>query len=250
MKRTYQKNYSDIKKEMYDIEDREKKAKTMVAVLEDYYSSHSIREKSVLDIGASTGIIDNYLARYFQSVTGVDIDDKGVKYAASTYKKDNLTFLVGDAMDLQFQANSFDIVICSQVYEHVPDAFSMMNEIYRVLKPGGVCYFAATNRLKLVEAHYHLPFLSILPRFLAHIYIRLAGKASFYHEMHFSFWKLKNLVKKFKRIDYTKELIENSDKFETSYLFTKGSLKAKIAIFIVQYATWLCPGYIWLLKKE
>ena len=91
-------------------------------------------------------------------------------------------------MNLPFGDESFDIVICSHVYEHVPDPERMFDQIHRVLKPGGVCYFSAGNRLMWNEPHYDLPLLSVLPRPLAHLYIRLAGKADRYHEKHLTYW--------------------------------------------------------------
>ena len=69
----------------------------------------------------------------------------------------------------------------------------MMEEIRRVLTPGGVCYFAAGNRLTLMEPHYHLPLLSILPKTIGHIYVRLAGKANSYYETHLIIWGLRRL---------------------------------------------------------
>jgi len=152
-------------------------------------------------------------------------------------------------MNLKFQDNSFDVVICVQIYEHMPNANQLMLEIYRVLKPGGICYFAAGNRLNIKEPHYNLPFLSVIPRPLGHIYLRLVGKGKFYYEKHFSYWGLKKLVHRFEVYDYTKKIIENADFFQASYMLPAGSIKAKIAKFIVNHIYWLCPGYIWLLKK-
>jgi SAM-dependent methyltransferase len=82
---------------------------------------------------------------------------------------------VADALHLPFADDSLDVVICSHVYEHVPEPVQMFREIHRVLCMGGVCYFSAGNRLMWNEPHYNLPLLSVLPRPLAHLYIRLAG---------------------------------------------------------------------------
>ena len=54
----------------YDIPSRERKARTLVAVLEDFIKS-PLKKLNVLDIGASTGIIDNYLSSYFGRIVGV-----------------------------------------------------------------------------------------------------------------------------------------------------------------------------------
>ncbi len=73
------------------------------------------------------------------------------------------------------------------------------------MKPGGFCYFSGNNRVMIMEPHYKLPFLSLLPRPLAHRYMRLAGKGDYYHEKHVSYWGLRELCKKFHIIDYSEK---------------------------------------------
>ena len=248
MNREYQLDFSNNSDEMFNSESRVKKAKTMIAVLNDHISN-DLNKLFTLNIGGSAGFIDEYLSHYFASVTGIDIDSKAIEHAKNNFNKDNLTFEVGDAMNLQYESNKFDVAVCSQVYEHVPDAEKMISEIYRVLKPGGVCYFAAGNRLMLTEPHYNLPFLSLLPRFLAHFYVRLAGKGPHYYEKHLTYWGLKKLVKNFNLFDYTRTVIIEPKKYATDYMLKTDSIKHKLACFIAKHALWLSPGYIWLLQK-
>lgn len=221
----------------------------MVAVLKEQFQP-SLKELSLLDVGGSGGIIDNYLADHFGSVVSVDIDGAALDNARKNFRKKNLSFLPGDALDLQFSNDSFDVVICSQVYEHVTDPEKMMDEIFRVLKPNGICYFAAGNRLMWKEPHYKLPLLSVLPRRLAHLYIRFTGKADHYHEFHYTYWGLQKLVKRFIVHDITLKLICDPVKYRIDYLVPNGRIKSLIARFIAGKLIWLTPGYIWLLKKD
>ncbi|HED16122.1 MAG TPA: class I SAM-dependent methyltransferase [Gammaproteobacteria bacterium] len=246
--RGYQLNFSDSNPAMKDSESRIRKAKTMVAVLNDYFCD-DIQTLRVLDVGASTGIIDHYLAQHFGSVTGIDIDKSAIQIASKEFILANLHFQIGDAMAIDAPHDSFDIVICSQVYEHVPNAKKMIEEIYRVLRPGGVCYFAASNRLMWNEPHYNLPLLSVLPRKIAHKYVRMAGRADFYHELHFSYWGLRKLVNRYQVIDYTSRIVEHPDRFGASYMMPTGIFKHRLARWMVRYVFWAIPGYIWLLKK-
>lgn len=248
--REYQYGFSEmLRRAMYDREARERKAQTMVAVLSDFLQS-DFQSLSILDIGSSTGIIANYLSKYFGKVVGIDIDEPAIEFARVNFKKDNLEFAIGDAMNMDYPENKFDVVMCAHVYEHVPDTNRLIREIYRILKPGGVCYFAAGNRLNVNEPHYNLPLLSVVPRPLAHVYIKLSGKSKFYYEKHLSYWGLKKLVCNFELIDYTKKIIENPQFFHAEYMIRHGTIKAKLAKLIVHYAYWLCPSYIWLLRKK
>lgn len=177
MSRGYQHIFSTLHGgTIYDKSARERKASTMLRVLLHNLGEENTGRMSLLDVGASTGILDNFLSQSFSKVTGIDIDSNAIDYAVKTFSSGHLDFQVGDAMSLDFPDNSFDVVVCSQVYEHVPDAGKMMEQIFRVLKPAGVCYFAAGNRLAYHEHHHHLPFLSALPRPLGHLYYKIIRK--------------------------------------------------------------------------
>jgi len=248
--REYQHNFSRmVDGAMYNLQARERKAKTILAVLQDFSGNTAISSLRLLDVGSSTGIIDNYLADHFLHVTGIDIDNEAVEFAHGTFQKNNLTFMVADVMELDFPNDTFDVVVCAQIYEHVPDAQTMMHEIDRVLKPGGICFFAAGNRLRIMEPHYRLPFLSIFPKPLAHLYMKIAGRGNYYHEKHLTLSGLQNLVSSFTVHDYTKKIIGEPEKFRAAYMLKPGSLKHIIAAFIVNHAYWLSPTYIWVLQK-
>jgi len=99
------------------------------------------------------------------------------------------------------------------------------------------------------EPHYNLPFLSVMPRYFAHRYMRITGKGKFYYEKHLSYWGLKRLIRNFERIDYTKRIIENPELFYADYMIKHGTMKSTFARLIVNYAYWICPSFIWLLRK-
>ena len=164
----------------------------------------ALAEAVLLDVGASTGTIAASLAEHVRTVIGLDIDAHAIAAARERWARPNCAFRLGDAMHLDLADASVDVVLCAHVYEHVPDPQRMMREIARVLKPGGWCYFTAGNRLAIMEPHYRLPFLSIVPKWLAHRYLRLAGRGTHYYEEHLGWWGLRRLVADFRCVDYTR----------------------------------------------
>jgi SAM-dependent methyltransferase len=144
---------------------------------------------------------------------------------------------------------SFDVVICFQVYEHVKSAKVLMKEIYRVLKPGGLVYFAAGNRFCLIEQHYNLPLLSAIPRPFSHIYLNLFRGKPYYYEKHFSYWGLKKLTTHFRRIDYTKAILNDPFKYKIDYMIPPNTVKHKIAKFISK-TFYLVSSIIYLGAKK
>ena len=65
---------------MYNREVRQRKAQTMVNVLEDFMG-RSLGDFSALNVGGSAGIIDQYLANHFKMVVSIDIDEEAIAYA-------------------------------------------------------------------------------------------------------------------------------------------------------------------------
>jgi len=249
MQRDYQLDFSSNNPYVFDQENRLRKAKTIARILEIEYPN-GLSLCKVVNLGVSSGVIDNYLADRVDLLIGLDIDDSAVEFANKHFSKDNLLFIQGDAMHACIDDASVDIVICTHVYEHVPDAEKLMSEINRILKPEGKCYFAAGNRYQIMEPHYKLPFLSVIPRPMAHLYMKLAGKGDYYHEKHLSLTGLRELTKNFDVRDYSVQVIEAPEKFEATYMLKPKSLKQKIAKFIGRYLYYFMPSYIWVLHKK
>ncbi|MFZ5755819.1 MAG: class I SAM-dependent methyltransferase [Pseudomonadota bacterium] len=248
MTRDYQHGFSSRMTSMYDTDQRVRKARTLHAVLADHCGDRLAR-MNVLTVGASTGIIDAWLSQYVHDIVAIDIDEQAIAHASANFASDKLHYRVGDAMALPADDNSVDIVVCSQVYEHVPDAGRMMAEIRRVLRPGGVCYFAANNRLIVREPHYGLYFLSWLPPRLADLYMRLAGKGTHYYERHLTLPALRRLTAGFRVHDYTHRIVADPERFQAGYMIPARGWKALLVRQLARRAYWLFPGYIWLLEK-
>ncbi len=247
---TYQLNYSEKESNTHDEIGRTQKALKILSILNDYLKNENIKQMSLLDVGSSTGYITNILSKNFSNTIGIDIDEKGVHFAQNFFLNENLTFLNQDSMNIQFPDNTFDVVNCTHIYEHVPDSKRLMSEIYRVLKPEGVCFFTAGNRINFMEPHYKLPLLSLLPKFIAHKYVKLFKKADFYYETHLTYWGLKKLVSDFEVIDYTIKIIREPNKYNAIEMIKDGSLTQKSYLLILKMAYWLSPTYVWLLKKS
>ena len=84
---------------------------------------------SVLDLGSGTGASYEQLLKY--ETTAIDPDKKMLE--VNTFENK----VLGYAENLPFEDNSFDNVFCSFVWRNVSDTNKALDEVYRVLKPGG-----------------------------------------------------------------------------------------------------------------
>ena len=247
-KRIYQLHYSRGKDVLRDVPGRFQKFKKMLGVIKDFYPD--TKSLNCLDIGCSNGIITSFLRDHFSRVIGIDIDEEAIRYARAHHSSSQVQFLVGDSMVLPFPNSTIDVVICNHIYEHVPDARMMIEEIYRVLKENGFCYLAAANKYMIIEGHYHLPFLSWLPKFLAHLYLRVSRKGNVYYEKHLSLRGLRKMVWKFAIRDYTLSIIHDPEKFSATDLFNPSTISYRLIRWLAPYLYPLIPTYIWILTKK
>ncbi|MFV2058722.1 MAG: class I SAM-dependent methyltransferase [Thiohalomonadales bacterium] len=247
----YQFNYTEsevAKQHMYDKQERVVKADKILRVLQDYLGDLSML--NVLEMSCSAGLMTEVFSEAFDKITAIDIDAAAIEYANNKNTQKNVKFIKVDALNTYFSNGVYDVIICNQMYEHVPSAEKLMNEIFRLLVPGGVCYFSATNRLKVIETHYgRIPFLSYLPKKAAHLYLRILGKGRYYYETHYTYWGLKTLVKKFVLVDYTSNIVRNPKKYNAMDVVKPDSIQQRLTLIFLRMAYVLCPGYIWLLKK-
>ena len=247
MTRKYQYNFSKIDDSMFDESQRVLKAKKTISVLEDFLAD--TKNLTLLDIGCSSGIMTYEYAKKFKKIIAVDIDEQAVSYAKTNKSKSNIEYKVSPIEELDLEENSIDVITCSHIYEHVPSAENLMANIYKFLKPGGVCYFAAGNRYKIIEGHYKLPFLSFFPKKIANIYIRIFTKYDEYYENHLSIRNLKKLVRQFYVHDYTLKIIKDPEKFYANDQINGGTISYYYLNILGKLLYFMIPTYIWILEK-
>jgi 2-polyprenyl-6-hydroxyphenyl methylase/3-demethylubiquinone-9 3-methyltransferase len=127
--------------------------------------------KRVLDIGCGGGILADAMARKGAEVLGIDLAGKALKVAqlhALEAQTQGVSYREVSAETLAAeQPESFDVVTCMEMLEHVPDPSSVVRACATLVKPGGHVFFSTINRnakafvFAIVGAEY---ILNLLPR--------------------------------------------------------------------------------------
>lgn len=115
--------------------------------------------RKVVDVGCGGGILSEALAAAGAHVTGIDLGQAALS-AAETHRRVSglpITYRQIDAETMADQHPAgFDIVVCMELLEHVPDPSSIVQACARLARPGGHLFFATLNRTPLAY------FLAIL----------------------------------------------------------------------------------------
>jgi len=97
-----------------------------------------IKEMEVLEIATGPGLLARHVAPAAKRMVATDYSDGMIAEAKKGECPANLTFEVADAMNLLYADNSFDAVLIANALHIVPDPVKALNEIERVLRPGGL----------------------------------------------------------------------------------------------------------------
>lgn len=91
----------------------------------------NVSDKRLLDVGCGTGYILYTTAKYGAKIYGMDLSKKAVGVAKNLVAPmlGVTPFLMADAQYLPFSDNNFDIIICSEVLEHLPNDDQALKEI-------------------------------------------------------------------------------------------------------------------------
>lgn len=247
-KEEYLKNYSAINRNTFCVDIKIEKAKKVATILKEH-TKNQLNDLNCLELGGSSGIMASFISDRFKEMTVLDIDKNAIDFANKNYKKNNLRFIYGDATDTHFKNDSFDVIICNHVYEYV-NKEKLINEIYRLLKPRGFCYFTAANKYTIIEPHhYKLPFLSWLPKKLANIYVRITKKGHNYYEEMWPYWRIRKLFRKFKVYNYTINITKNPKYYNTNYTLF-GKIISLFPEKLLGFFLFIFPSYVFILEKK
>ncbi len=130
----------------------------------------SLKGKRILDVGCGGGILCESLALEGAEVVGIDLAEAGLEVAK--------LHLLESGLDVNYQkitaeefaesnAETFDIVTCMEMLEHVPEPSSIIKSCSKLAKPQGKVFFSTINRnpksyfFAIVGAEY---VLNLLPK--------------------------------------------------------------------------------------
>lgn len=126
--------------------------------------------KRIVDVGCGGGILAESMAAKGATVTGIDLSEKALKVARLHQLESGVQVdyrLIAAEALAEEAPDSFDVVTCMEMLEHVPDPVSILAACQRMVKPGGWVFLSTLNRnpksylFAIIGAEY---VLNMLPK--------------------------------------------------------------------------------------
>ena len=171
-------------------------------------------ESRVLDLGAGTGTNSHALGMRFKEVVAVEPVLERIEFMRERFVQEHLPHVKpvrSSLWVLPFANQSFDMVAMNGVLEWVAQGQGgdpaewqekALANVFRLLRPGGYFYLGIENRYSLgyfagyPDPHCGLPFVTVLPRPLAHWYARRRGQKDGYRNYLYSSRGYRQLLEK------------------------------------------------------
>lgn len=122
------------------------------------------REESVLDIACGTGVVARLVEQRGHGGRLIGIDLNTAMLAVARKRSPAVEWIEGSALNLPFEAGSFDVVLCQLGLQFFPDRPLALKEMVRVLKPGGRAGLSVYSAIERTPAAH--AFVQALDRYL------------------------------------------------------------------------------------
>ena len=163
--------FSDLANRWWDLNSEFKPLHDINPLRLNYIEERApLASKTVIDIGCGGGILSEGMAQRSATVTGIDMAEASLQVARLHLYESKLSvdyqLITAEALAEQ-QPESFDVVTCLEMLEHVPDPTSIIQACATLLKPGGALFLSTINRnpksylFAVVGAEY---LLNLLPK--------------------------------------------------------------------------------------
>jgi 2-polyprenyl-3-methyl-5-hydroxy-6-metoxy-1,4-benzoquinol methylase len=130
----------------------------------------SVDRSRALEIGPGAGIYLPSLVSSWERVTAFDRELAFLKHAKGQVREANLELVVGDIAQSGLRTGGFQLIICSEVIEHVPDPVSALHELHRLLATRGVLILTTPQRFSSLEQLSRIAYLPGVIRLARWVY--------------------------------------------------------------------------------
>lgn len=118
------------------------------------------QHQRAIEVGPGSGVYVPILAQLYDVVVALDIEQAYLNHVSHlTGIHQNLELKVDDITASSLPDATFDLILCTEVVEHIPDSQSALREMRRLLRPGGTLILSTPQRYSPLELTAKIAFL-------------------------------------------------------------------------------------------
>ncbi|MDA9643651.1 methyltransferase domain-containing protein [Candidatus Pelagibacter sp.] len=190
-------------------------------ILENFIPYDFFKNKKVLELGCGAGLVSSHIAKSGANLHSIDLTDNAVRLTKKRFEILNLKSNIEqmDGENLSFDDNTFDYVVSWGVIHHSGNMEKVLEEIHRILKPGGEAYIMIYNRNSLRYRVYCFFWLGMFKlKFFKMNFKQIVGSITDgYIARHLNEKEMDSLTKKFNSKSYS-----YSDEVNTISMYLMG----------------------------
>ena len=219
------------------------------SILEKFLPYEQFAGRDVLEIGCGAGLVSSHIARAGARLYAVDLTSRAIEMTRERFELGGLSGDIRqmDAEQLAFEDNSMDFVVSWGVIHHSGNMAAVLEQIHRVLRPGGQAYVMVYNRRSLRYQVYCRLWLGVAKLKLLRISLeQVAGSITDGHiARHLDTQEFDRLAARFSSVSYS-----FSDEKTTilKYLFGIGAPFRPIYALTRPLERWLATRWGWYLE--
>ena len=104
-----------------------------------------------LEVGPGSGTYLSFLAGLFENLSVSDESVEVIQYIKTILPRPGISTIVDDLSHSRLPSHTFDLILCSEVLEHIPGGPKAIGELHRLLKPGGILILTTPQPYSLLE---------------------------------------------------------------------------------------------------
>jgi SAM-dependent methyltransferase len=132
----------------------------IIAALKRHRPKHCRR---AMEVGPGSGVYLPHLLELAPSVVALDTDDQFLGQARRlACQDDRLEVVQADITRVDLPGASFDLILCSEVVEHIAESLRAIRQIRRLLRPGGVLVLSTPHKWSALELVGRIAFLPVI----------------------------------------------------------------------------------------